>query len=615
MEQNSRIMNDTVPLGVASDGTSTFLYHTIDENEKFFQADISKDGFYFEPRSSAAKIVDEKRRNVNPHKSLDFRVSHVGDRYILLFKYIKEKYASTYVATSKDLLRFQRLGKATNIKETGIIVSDFEYQGGFVMYTGEKEISVATSNDLVSWNLDAEPVLSSHKDFFGEYPVHVAHASVAKDGILVLYYVTKEKSVAIQAALFDKENPRMLLKSYNEPIWESPNQWTDKNAVPVGMLLFNNTYVSYWISEKDGLFAISHPQFASLGTYQTNKPAFLLNKLASNPIIKPIVDHFWESRAVFNPGAVVAEGRVHMLYRAIGNEDVSVLGYASSADGINFDERLSEPAYIPTQSFESSSPYSGGSAYSPFASGGGCSGGCEDPRLTKIGDKIYMTYVAYNGWSEPRVALSSIDVKDFVSHNWNWQKPVLISRPGQVNKNACLLPEKINGKFVLFHRIFPHILVDYLDDLDFDGETKWLVGHDKISPRRGYWDSRKVGVGATPLDTPQGWLLIYQAVGDQDSGRYKMGAMLLDKQNPAKVLHRSVKPILEPTEWYENEGFKAGVAYPCGSAIMNNTLHVYYGGADMVTCIATAPLDDFMDHLTHDTATTLTPLSGQPVIH
>jgi predicted GH43/DUF377 family glycosyl hydrolase len=474
---------------------------------------------------------------------------------------------------------------------------------------------VATSNDLISWNLDSEPVLSSHKDFFGDYPVHVAHASIAKDGILVLYYVTKEHSVAIQAALFDKTDPRKLLKSYNEPIWESPSEWTKKNASPVGLLLFGDTYMYYWISEKDGLFAISHPQFSSLGTYQINKPAFLLNKLAANPIIKPIVDHFWESRAVFNPGAVVAEGRVHMLYRAIGNEDVSVLGYASSEDGINFDERLDEPAYIPTQSFESSSPYSGGAAYSPFASGGGCSGGCEDPRLTKIGDKIYITYVAYKGWSEPRVALSSIDVKDFVSHNWNWQKPVLISRPGQVNKNACLLPEKINGKFVMFHRIFPHILVDYLDDLDFDGETKWLVGHDKISPRRGFWDSRKVGVGATPLDTPQGWLLIYQAVGDQDSGRYKMGAMLLDKKNPAKVLHRSVKPILEPTEWYENEGFKAGVAYPCGSAIVNNTLNVYYGGADMVTCIATAPLDDFMDHLTHDTATTLTPMSGQTVIH
>ncbi|OGG30549.1 hypothetical protein A3A63_02205 [Candidatus Gottesmanbacteria bacterium RIFCSPLOWO2_01_FULL_46_9] len=323
-----------------------------------------------------------------------------------------------------------------------------------------------------------------------------------------------------------------------------------------------------------------------------------MDKLKDNPIIKPIVDHFWESRATFNPGALHEKGRVHMVYRAIGDQDVSVLGYASSEDGVHFDERLADPAYVPTEPFECSTPFSHASgSYSPYASGGGCYGGCEDPRLTKIGDKVYMTYVAYDGWNPPRVALTSIAFDDFINHKWDWKKPVLISRPGQVNKNACLLPEKIDGKYVLFHRVFPHILVDYLDDLDFDGKTKWLTGHAKISPRRGYWDSRKVGVGATPMKTQDGWLLIYQAVGDQDSSRYKVGAMLLDLNDPTKVLHRSVKPILEPTEWYENEGYKAGVAYPCGSAIMNNTLHVYYGGADMVTCVATAPMDEFMDHL------------------
>lgn len=615
MENTSRITGDTVPLGIATDGTSIYLYHTLQGNEKFFQTDKSSDGFIFNPRANTAKIVDEKRRNVNPHKAQNFRIAHLADRYVLLYKYRKEKFTSTYVAVSKDLIRFQRLGKAANIKETGIIVSDFQYQGGFVMYTGEREISLATTNDLISWNLDSEPVLSAHKDFFGEFPVHVAHASVAKDGILVLYYVMKPNAIAIQAALFDKNNPRKLIRSYNQPIWESPPQWHEKHATPIGIILQGDTYVSYWVSDSDGLFAISHPQFSTLGTYNQNKPAFLLNKFKENPIIKPIVDHFWESKAVFNPGAIYEQGRVHMLYRAIGDHDVSVLGYASSPDGMNFDERLNDPAYVPRESFECSAPYSGSPSNSPFTSGGGGFGGCEDPRLTKINDKIYMTYVAFNGWSEPRVALTSISTDDFVTHRWNWKKPVLISRPGQVNKNACLLPEKINGKYVLFHRIYPHILVDYVDNLDFDGESKWLVGHDKISPRRGYWDSRKVGVGATPLDTPAGWLLIYQAVGDQDSAKYKMGAMLLDKKNPAKVLHRSVKPILEPTEWYENEGFKAGVAYPCGSAIVNNTLHVYYGGADMVTCIATAPLPEFMDHLMHEKESTLTPLGGKPVLH
>lgn len=615
MENNATFKTDTTPLGVASYKNRIALYHTLSGNEKFFQADLSADGFTFTSHSDKAKIVDEKRRNVNPHKAQDFRIAHVGDRYVLTYKYRKEKFTSTYCAISKDMIRWQRIGRLNNIQETGVIVSDYQFEGGFVMYTGEESISIAVSHDLTNWNVDSSPVLTSHDDFFGSWPVSVAHVSEAKDGILLLYYVKKDTGISIQAALFDKQNPKKLIKSYHQPIWESPSDWQSKHAVPVGIIQTGELYISYWVSDTDGLFAVSHPQFGTFGQYNSAKPAFLLEKLKSNPIIKPIVDHFWESRAVFNPGAIYEQGKVHMLYRAIGDEDVSVLGYASSTDGINFEERLDKPAYVPRESFECSSPYSNGKTYSSFASGGGCYGGVEDPRLTKIDDKIYMTYVAYDGWSPPRVALTSIGVDDFVSHTWNWQKPVLISRPGQVNKNACLLPEKVDGKFVLFHRIFPHILVDYLDDLDFDGETKWLKGDAKISPRRGFWDSRKVGVGATPIKTDDGWLLIYQAVGDADSGRYKMGAMLLDKKDPSKVLHRSVKPILEPTEWYENEGFKAGVAYPCGSAILNDKLHVYYGGADMVTCVATAPIDEFMDHLKNETETRLTPVGGRIVIH
>lgn len=618
MEHPTKARGETIPLGVISNNNKVFLYHTLPGNERFFQADESHDGFTFTSHTDKAKIVDEKRRNVNPHKSQDFRITKTGDKFFMLYKYRKEKLTSTYGAMSKDLVRWQRIGRLSNISETGVIVGDYQYNGQYVMYVGEHAVSVATSGDLKDWNVDENPLLTSQKDFFGEWPIHVAHVTVTHDGILLLYYVIKgDYKVAIQAALFDKNDPRKLIKSYNQPIWESPEDWSTKRAYPVGVAQVQNLYVSYWISEKDGLFAISHPMFAGLGDFRSDKPAFLLNKLKDNPIIKPIVDHFWESRATFNPGAIRAEGRVHMIYRAIGDQDVSVLGYASSKDGVNFDERLTDPAYIPTQPFECSSPFSQQTAsYSPYASGGGCYGGCEDPRLTKIDDTVYMTYVAYDGWSPPRVALTSIAYDDFINHRWDWKKPVLISRPGQVNKNACLLPEKINGKYVLFHRIFPHILVDYLDDLDFDGETKWLTGQAKISPRRGYWDSRKVGVGAPPIKTDDGWLLIYQAVGDQDASRYKMGAMLLDLKDPAKVLHRSVKPILEPTEWYENEGYKAGVAYPCGSVIMDNTLHVYYGGADMVTCAATAPMDEFMDHLKTQKETRLSSSkSGQPVFH
>ena len=92
---------------------------------------------------------------------------------------------------------------------------------------------------------------------------------------------------------------------------------------------------------------------------------------------------------------------------------------------------------------------------------------------------------------------------------------MLISPPHIIDKNACILPEKINGKYVIFHRVFPNILIDFVDDLDFDGKTRWLAGQYEIPVRAlsSDWDSRKVGCGPPPLKTKDGWLLIYQAVG------------------------------------------------------------------------------------------------------
>ena len=282
---------------------------------------------------------------------------------------------------------------------------------------------------------------------------------------------------------------------------------------------------------------------------------------------------------------------------------MSVVGYASSKDGLNFDERHPEPIYIPRETFEGlhvpkkrkTQIYSSGYGY----------GGCEDPRISFVDGRFYMIYAAYNGYEQARLAISSISYEDFVAHKWeNWTPPQLMSpKPtvwGTGNKNGAILPEKINGKYVIFHRIWPNISIDYVDDLDFSSEDKWLEAKDIIPPRKTMWDSAKIGVGAPPLKTKYGWLLIYQSVGRD--GRYKIGAMLLDLQNPAHVICRTRKPILEPTEWYENKGLKSGVTYPCGAIIKDETLFVYYGGADTVTCVATAPLEEFLQAMLHDRA-------------
>ncbi len=326
-----------------------------------------------------------------------------------------------------------------------------------------------------------------------------------------------------------------------------------------------------------------------------------LERFEDNPILRPDSKHRWETKAVFNPAAIYEGGKVHILYRAIGETDVSVLGYASSFDGLHIHERLDKPAYIPREPFEGSgSSHTYVSEMSGiYVSGGGGMGGCEDPRLTRIDERVYMTYVAYDGYSSPRVALSSIHIDDFLSKEWNWKKPVLISPPHIVDKNACILPEKINGKYVIFHRIFPNILIDFVDDLDFDGRTRWLEGQFKIPVRAlsSDWDNLKVGCGPPPIKTKDGWLLIYHAVGTCDESRYKIGAMLFDLKDPTKVLARTRSPILEPIASYENEGLKAGVVYPCGAVVINDRLFVYYGGADMVVCVASAKLNNFLEQL------------------
>jgi beta-1,2-mannobiose phosphorylase / 1,2-beta-oligomannan phosphorylase len=323
-----------------------------------------------------------------------------------------------------------------------------------------------------------------------------------------------------------------------------------------------------------------------------------LERLPQNPIISPRDDHPWESFATFNPAAVELDGRVHLLYRALGASGMSVLGYASTPNGVDVDQRADEPAYVPRASFEST-PAPGASPRSAYArayfSGGGY-GGTEDPRLTRIGDTLHMTYVAFSGFEPPRVALTSISVDDFRARRWRWTAPTLISRPGIVDKNACIFPERIAGRYVIFHRVFPDILIDRRETLDF-APGEYLIGDLAIPPRPRSWDSRKVGAGPPPIRTEDGWLLIYHAVDDRDDSAYKVGAMLLDHEDPTHVLVRTGQPILAPEVWYENEGHKSGVVYPCGATVLGDELFVYYGGADKVVCAARHDLPGFLREL------------------
>lgn len=316
----------------------------------------------------------------------------------------------------------------------------------------------------------------------------------------------------------------------------------------------------------------------------------------SNPILEPREGQFWEMKATFNPGAIYADHRVHLLYRAIGGDDVSVLGYAASDDGMRITERLDYPVFAPPVRKK---PVAGTPVALPnYCSGGGWNGGCEDPRLTLIDNTVYLMYTAFDGWGSIRIALASIGLADFLQKKWQWQKPTLISPPNEIHKNWVLFPEKINGKFAILHSISPNILIDYFDTLEeLEPDSMVIRSHyDRVS-QTGAWDNWIRGAGPPPIRTRLGWLLFYHAMDMRDPNRYKVGAMVLDANDPTKVLYRSRVPVLEPDAYYENNGFKAGVVYSCGAVVKDGELYVYYGGADSVACVAIANLNTFLEEL------------------
>ncbi len=156
-------------------------------------------------------------------------------------------------------------------------------------------------------------------------------------------------------------------------------------------------------------------------------------RLTKGPLLIPRQEIEWEKKAVFNPAAILVGGKISILYRAMSPDNTSVIGLAETVDGTHLTSIGDKPVYVPRESFEEKKVPGGNS-------------GCEDPRLTKIGSKIYMYYTAYNGITPPQVAMSSISQQDFLAKKWKWTTPVLVTRDGVDDKDGCLHPEKVNLK-------------------------------------------------------------------------------------------------------------------------------------------------------------------------
>jgi predicted GH43/DUF377 family glycosyl hydrolase len=266
-------------------------------------------------------------------------------------------------------------------------------------------------------------------------------------------------------------------------------------------------------------------------------------------------------------------------------DNTSSIGYASSKDGVNIDERQTLPAYVPRENFELKKVAGGNS-------------GCEDPRLTKIGKNIYMCYTVFDGIGPPRVAVTSISEKNFLLKNWQWSVPVIITPSGLDDKDTCIFSEKIGGKYFVLHRVESEMCGDYIKSLNFKaGIVKKCIKI--IGPRINTWDGLKVGISAPPLKTKYGWLLLYHGIS-KSHHTYRIGALLLDLKDPTNVLARTSDPIFEPEEKYEKEGIVNNVVFPCGMVEKDGLLYVYYGGADSVVGVATIKLSILLRALTRD---------------
>lgn len=414
------------------------------------------------------------------------------------------------------------------------------------------------------------------------------------DGWLLIYshiqnYFTDHKSFGIEAALLDLHDPKKVLRRTNFALMVPEEAYERYGRLPniifpSGALRHGDMLTVYYGSTDTASCRATLSYSALMKSLSSNEdPAQLVQRLSENPILRPVAEHPWESAHVLNPTAVELKGQTHILYRATGPDNTSVIGYARSKDGVHIDERLPEAIYVPRADFEKKH------------GGPTDNSGCEDARVVHIGDRLYITYTAYDSVVAPEVAESSISVADFLSHRWDrWTMPERISPDGVDDKDACLFPEKINGRYMVLHRVSSHICADYVSSLNFRRE-KLTRCIQIMGPRPGMWDSKKVGIAGPPIKTAAGWVLFYHGI--TDLGHYCLGAVLLDRKDPSRVLGRTNAPLMTPVEPYEREGWIGNVVFPCGQIVKDDTVYLYYGGADHVIGVGTISLHQLLNAL------------------
>ncbi len=312
----------------------------------------------------------------------------------------------------------------------------------------------------------------------------------------------------------------------------------------------------------------------------------------------------FESEGVLNPAVIDHQGKIHMFYRAVSQGNRSVIGYARLGSPLEVEYRSERPLLVPEADYESQ--------------------GVEDPRIVMIDDEFYLTYTAYDGQHALGALATSSDLVRFERRgliapkisNKEFARALRESGGAHVkyfrldqcsplmwDKNLMFFPTKIRGKYAFLHRLRPGIqlvLCESPYNLDREFWSRYFAdfsSHIVLDPRYPH-EMSYIGGGCPPIETADGWLLIYHSVYDTMEGYvYSACAALLDLDDPTREISRLPSPLFSPVEDYEKKGEVNNVCFPTGALVQDGRLYIYYGAADDKIACASMELHDLLQQL------------------
>jgi predicted GH43/DUF377 family glycosyl hydrolase len=321
----------------------------------------------------------------------------------------------------------------------------------------------------------------------------------------------------------------------------------------------------------------------------------------------------FEIMGVLNPAVIMADGVIHLFYRAVARNNYSTIGYCRLSGPLTVAERNNHPVLFPEHEYEKN--------------------GIEDPRIVRIDGRYYLSYTAYDGinalsalatsadlvdWTKRGLIAPLITVEEFqdileknVDLNAKYNRYNIDARKNHIeenvwiwDKNLVFFPRKINNRLFFLHRIKPDIqIVSGINDISDLTPEFWknyfkdFDQHILLAPKHDH-EISYIGAGAPPIETPIGWLLIYHTVHDTMEGYvYCCSAALLDLDDPTVELSRLPYPLFFPEEDYELTGEVNNVCFPSGTLVLEDRLFIYYGAADSSIAVASLSMSELLKEL------------------